>query len=235
MIWRTCGQSDPSLENYLSQFRPRGLEIVRYSPAERRYFERTGFFAGEDAVIRFGKYPADFGDWTGEEAVVLNVTQGLIQRGQHTQWDYWEAATSGLPRMPIGPGSEAIGGAGSVTYDAMLAWLARGRAYLYTGTQPASYTLGLMEAMFAGIPVVSIGPDRMWSPALFEGHEIAQLWSDDPGVAKMRLRALLDDWDYARAVGSSQRSRAHELFGIDRIGRQWVDFLGAPTIAREAA
>lgn len=235
VIWRTCGQSNPALEDYMARFRRDGLEIVRYSPAERRAFERMGSFAGEDAVIRFGKYPADFAPWTGTEAVVLNVTQGLIQRGEHTQWDFWEASTSGLPRMPLGPGSEAIGGAGNIPYQTMLDWLARGRAYLYTGTQPASYTLGLMEAMFAGIPTLSIGPARMWAPDLFEGHEIARLWSDDPGVAKMRLRVMLDDWDYARAMGADQRARAIDLFGIDRIGAAWVDFLGSPSMAREAA
>jgi hypothetical protein len=54
-------------------------------------------------------------------------------------------------------------------------YLRRIRAYLYTGTQPASYTLGLIEAMMTGVPVVSIGPDHMtWQRDLFEGHEIAK-------------------------------------------------------------
>jgi hypothetical protein len=229
VIWRTCGQSNPALEGLMRGFRYEDLlEIVRYSPAERRFFEPLGTWAGQDAVIRFGKYPGDYPEWTGTERTVLNVTQGLIQRGEHTHWDFWEDATSGLPRMPIGPGSEAIGGAGSVPYDAMLAWLARGRAYLYTGTQPASYTLGLMEAMFAGIPTLSIGPAAMWAPDLFEGHEITRLWADDPGMAKRKLRDLLDDWDYARAMGADQRQRAIDLFGIETVGAQWREFLGAP-------
>jgi hypothetical protein len=55
-------------------------------------------------------------------------------------------------------------------------YLRRIRAYLYTGTQPASYTLGLIEAMMTGVPVVSIGPDHMtWQRDLFEGHELARI------------------------------------------------------------
>ena len=228
VIWRTCGQSNPALEVLMRGPRADGMEIVRYSPAERRYFEPIDAWAGEDTVIRFGKYPDDYGEWTGSEPVIINVTQGLIQRGEHTHWDFWEGATAGLPRMPIGPGSEALDGAGNVPYDIMLAWLARGRAYLYTGTQPASYTLGLMEAMFAGIPTLSIGPAAMWAPDLFEGHEITRFWTDDPGMAKRKLRDLLEDWDYARAMGADQRQRAIDLFGIDTVGAQWREFLGAP-------
>ena len=79
VIWRTCGQSDTRLEEFMAGFD--GLQIVRYSPAERRYFERLGTFAGEDALIRFGKYPDDYGPWTGENEFVGNVTQDLVPRG----------------------------------------------------------------------------------------------------------------------------------------------------------
>jgi hypothetical protein len=87
----------------------------------------------------------------------------------------------GLPRTFAGPHSEKIGGLGALPYDEMRDYLRRIRAYLYTGTQPASYTLGLIEAMMTGVPVVSIGPDHMtWQRDLFEGHEIAIGRSDDP-------------------------------------------------------
>jgi len=36
IIWRTIGQSSPMLETEMRQYRHEGLEIVRYSPAERR-------------------------------------------------------------------------------------------------------------------------------------------------------------------------------------------------------
>src|SRR6185295_569772 len=37
VIWRTCGQSDPRLEMDMAPYAAEGMQIVRYSPAERRY------------------------------------------------------------------------------------------------------------------------------------------------------------------------------------------------------
>lgn len=259
VIWRTCGQSDPRLEIYMTDFAEQGLEIVRYSPAERRYFERVGYFAGEDALIRFGKYPDDYGPWTGEFPGVINITQHLAQRGEACGYGFWQEATRGLARpfgglpedgppppfaLPLGPGSEAIGGPGALTYTEMLDWLRHARAYLYTGTRPASYTLGLIEAMLSGVPVVTI-PASVWGDGwdgadLFEGHEIVRYGSSGEGsregaVATTRsmLGKLLGTWvapdvalHEAQLVSTYQRARAVELFGIETIGAQWKAFLG---------
>jgi glycosyltransferase involved in cell wall biosynthesis len=161
---------------------------------------------------------------------VIQVTQHLRQRDPYTNWGFWEEATKGLDRTPLGPGSEVIGGPGSLTYDEMKAWLRNARVYLYTGTQPASYTLGLIEAMMTGIPVVSIGPSWMrvfpYGPDLFEGHEIAHHYYDDPQDARDAIRDLLDESKTFHGSSAIQRNRAIELFGIDTIREQWRDFLG---------
>ena len=70
VIWRTCGQSDFATEQYMAGFRP-DLQIVRYSPAEERFFKPRGAFAGQDALIRFGKYPEDYGPWDGSDVRVI--------------------------------------------------------------------------------------------------------------------------------------------------------------------
>ena len=169
---------------------------------------------------------------------MINITQHLRQRDPYTNWEFWEAATEGLPRMPLGPGSEVIGGPGALSYDDMLGWLRRARCYLYTGTQPASYTLGLIEAMMTGIPVVSIGPRWMnvfpYGPDLFEGHDIVggglPFSSDFPDIARERLEAILAD--VAPVTGADisywMRARAIEFFGRDKIAAEWAAYLGAP-------
>ena len=161
---------------------------------------------------------------------MLNITQELRGREPYTNWRFWENATAGLPRVPAGPGSKAIGGTGEVSLPVMKQLLRDLRCYLYTGTQPASYTLGLIEAMMTGIPVVSIGPSHMtifpYGPLLFEGHEITGHWYDDPDGARMGLRAMLNDPAYAATVGAEQRARAIDLFGMATIGAQWQAFLG---------
>jgi glycosyltransferase involved in cell wall biosynthesis len=226
VIWRTVGQSTEGNERMMAPLRGDGLQIVRYSPKEAN----IPGYAGEDALIRFYKDPDEWHGWTGESPQVLNVTQHLRQREPYTNWGYWEAATRGLQRVPAGPGSDAIGGTGEVSLPVMKELLREMRCYLYTGTQPASYTLGLIEAMMTGIPVVSIGPSWMrifpYGPALFEGHEITRLGHDIPEGAREALRTMLGDLDYARTVGEAQRARAIELFGMGAIGAQWQAFLG---------
>jgi hypothetical protein len=226
VIWRTVGQSVEGNEAMMAPLRREGLQIVRYSPKERN----IPGYAGEDALIRFYKDPDEWCGWTGTEPVVINITQHLRQREPYTNWGFWEEATRGLPRHALGPGSEAIGGPGELTYPQMKNLLKWSRAYLYTGTQPASYTLGLIEAMMTGIPVVSIGPEWMrvfpYGPLLFEGHEIAGSAFNDPYVAGMAVQDLLNDHAAAMIASDQTRARAIELFGKDKIAAEWKAFLG---------
>jgi glycosyltransferase involved in cell wall biosynthesis len=226
VIWRTAGQSNAWVEAYTEPLRKDGLEIVRYSPKERH----IPYFAGEDAMIRFSKDPADWYGWTGEDAVVGNLTQDLAKRGDAVGYWFWQAATDGLPTSPAGPGSAEIGGLGELAYDDMRAYLRRCRAYLYTGTQPAPYTLGLMEAMMTGVPVVSIGPKAYGGDSYlvetFESDSIAGHWSDNAAAAGKELSEILAAPLLAAEYSKSQRQRAIDLFGIDTITEAWRAYLG---------
>lgn len=223
VIWRSVGQTDPSVERTAAYYRAQGLERVAYSPKEAFIPDH----AGHDAMIRFYADPDEWGGWTGEEAVVVNVTQKLFQRGSATSPWFWEAATEGLPATPLGEGTEV----GVMPLDEMKARLRRARAYLYTGTRPASYTLGFIEALMTGVPVVSIGArawaaDLDWLEPVFEAHEMASFWTDEPDGARMTLRHLLDDERMAGEVSATQRARAIETFGMETVGRAWKAFLG---------
>jgi hypothetical protein len=226
VIWRSVGQSVEGNERSAQPFRAEGLERVAYSPKE----QNIPAYSGHDALIRFYADPDEWKGWTGDDPVVIQVTQHLRQRDPYTNWGFWDQATDGLNRLPLGPGSEAIGGPGSLSYDDMQDALRRARVYCYTGTQPASYTLGLIEAMMTGTPVLSIGPKHMnvfpYGPDLFEGHEIASGWSDDPGTVRLVMQRLLGDHDEAAKVSAHERARAIELFGIDTIREQWRTYLG---------
>jgi hypothetical protein len=236
VIWRTCGQSNPRLEHGMRPLHDDGLQIVRYSPKEREAFEALGVFAGEDAMIRFGKYPADYGPWIGDDLAVGNLTQNMDIRGEHCGYPFWQIATADLPTKPAGTGSERIGGLGELSYEGMLDYLRHIRVFLYTGTQPASYTLGLMEAMLTGTPIVSIGPEGLWLPGLFEGHELATDWRDDPAEAR-KLLAWYVSANPQQVAGASYITRAEaiSLFDVATVGQQWQAFLGAPVAAKVAA
>ena len=229
VIWRTVGQSSPATEMVMGTLPHRGrLEIIRYSPAERDAFLRMGVYAGEDATIRFYKDPDEWTDWRGDREVVGNVTQDMAKRAEACGLRYWMTATRGLPALPAGPGSGALRGVGELDYEAMREYLRSIRAYLYTGTRPASYTLGLIEAMMTGVPVVSIGPQAFGIPDIFEGHTITGWWFDDPEKAGRALARLLESTDVAQERSGVVRARAIDLFGRDAIAAQWRAYLGEP-------
>lgn len=221
VIWRTCGQSNPILEQHMKPFVNEGLQVVRYSPKEKEFFESRGAFAGQDALIRFGKYRADFPAWEGSGAWGTNVTQHMLQRGQFCGAAWYIAATEGVPMRPAGPGSEELpGGVGALDTADMYRHLAKAAAYLYTGTLPASYTLGFIEALMVGVPVVSIGPSAFGVP-LLETHEMSSFWYDDPAGARRTLRLMVD-----RPEVAIEQWTAASQFDISNVGPQWKEFLG---------
>jgi glycosyltransferase involved in cell wall biosynthesis len=231
VIWRTCGQSDFALEDLLTPYVRDGLDVVRYSPAERRFFEPAGHWAGETALIRFGKYREDHPAWTGPwgdaTPFVANVTQDMAGRGEWCGLTFWTRATAGLNAAPAGPGSEKLpGGIGALPYPAMLQYLSQAAAYLYTGTMPASYTLGLIEALMVGTPVVSIGPGAWLGPdELFEAAELVRpMATDSPEEARQLLRELLTDHELGLSVSRHQHPSA-DPFDVVTVGAQWQELL----------
>jgi glycosyltransferase involved in cell wall biosynthesis len=242
VIWRSVGQSVTGNEQDAAPFMAQGLERVLYSPKERNI---PGFSGGDSPLIRFGKDPADWYGWTGEDARVLNISQHAAEphaRDEWLNWAFWEEATRGLPRVFAGTHSEKIGGLGKLSYDDMRALLRACKVYLYTGTQPASYTLGLIEAMMTGIPVVSIGPSWMrifpFGPALFEGHELVGMNGstkvfpyDSPADARLALQLYVEHDGWAPTNSDIFRRRAIDLFGIDTIADQWAAHLGVKVAA----
>ena len=222
VIWRTCGQSNPVLEDIMRDLRAQGLQIVRYSPKEAPFFRGIGHFAGQDAMIRFGKYPSDYPAWTGEGGYIANVTQNMADRGQFCGFSFYLNATAGLDARPAGPGSEALpGGVGPLPVADMYGYLSKAGAYLYTGTFPASYTLGLIEAGLVGVPVVSIGPEAFGAPGLFEGHELSWAWSDKPESAREAIGHALASGKRA----SVMQQGLFEGFRIVSVGQEWKEFL----------
>lgn len=222
IVWRTIGQSNGYNERIMAPLFHDGLEIVRYSPNER-HLEN---FAGETTMIRFYKDPGEWADWRGDVGVVTNVTQNLYQRHPATNWEYWSLATDDLPSLPVGAGSEVIGGVGKLPFHLMKEMLRSSRAYCYTGTQPASYTLGFIEALMTGIPMVSITKSWMQTPAIFEADELCGFAFDDPADAASLLRLWLNDHEAAKEVGTYQRSVAIDTFGMASVGTAWSEYLG---------
>lgn len=229
IIWRTCGQSDFRLEDVMTLVRAKfPVEVVRYSTREEAFFQPSGHWAGSDILIPFGKYLDDYGpSWMGAAAWGTNFTQQLLQRGEAVGRSWYLEATRGVNMQPGGDGSEDLpGGIGRVDYSRMLAHLHVSRAYVYTGTVPAPYTLGLIEAMASGVPVVSIGAGAWRGPdALFGGAALAWRAYDDPAEARVELQRLVAAPDLEAHAAMIQRA---QMFDVKQVGKLWRAFLGTP-------
>lgn len=234
VIWRTIGQSTSDVENQLAPYRKQGLKIIRYSENERTLPN----YIGEDTVIRFYKDPNELKDWNGDTEQIINVTQSMPLRGVCCNYDMFLKATEGFPRKLFGPHNEAAGiiNGGALTYEQLKQELRNNRAYFYTGTHPASYTLNYIEAFISGIPCVCIGPSHGNMPSrsdcanLYEIPNIINnrnsgFYSDNIQGLRDFIQVLMNDKKYAEKISQNGRKRAIELFGKVKIKQQWKTFL----------
>jgi hypothetical protein len=232
VIFRSIGQATITTETDLKPLTMQGLHIVRYSPRERT----IPGYCGEDAIIRFYKDPDEFKGWDGCQLTVLNVTQDMIARDDHCNFNFFKDSTEGVDRMLIGKGSEAAGdwGKGIVGYEEMKYAMRSCRAYFYTGTYPASYTLNFIEALMTGMPMVALGPLMGNSPYHHEqqtyevpdfsngGHDIMLV--DTIAEAQAAVRLLMESPILAAQMSVRSRKLAIDLFGKETIKKQWKHF-----------
>lgn len=235
VILRTIGQNTPSVEARLQQYKAEGLEIVRYSPKEAN----IPGYAGSNAMIRFYKDPEEFKDWNPQNNEVITMAQNMRTRGEFCHFEAFREVTEGLNAKVYGPNNEDAGelNGGFLTYEQMRQKYRESAVYVYTGTQPASYTLNFMEAWMTGIPIVSIG-SKMWNSLNLAGDvfEVPELLGSDPNwpagyfsnypsELRIYIETLLNDPKKAHDIGAMGRKRAIELFGMPNIMQQWKEYL----------
>lgn len=234
VIWRTIGQSTPAIEQRMGQYKAFGMEIVRYSTREANITPT----AGCDKIIRFYKDEREFGGWIGAGNEVITFAQDMKHRAEHCNYDTFTQIVQGFNAHVYGPKNEKSGdlNGGFMTYPQMQQKMRDARVYIYTGTQPASYTLNFIEALMTGVPMVAIGPKLANSLNVTGGdvYEIPDIikngvngyYSDDINELRARVQGLLDDWRLARRIGEMGRIKAIELFGKSVIQDNWRRFLG---------
>lgn len=231
---RTIGQSLPVHEARLSEWRNR-YKIVRYSPKERAIDK----FAGEDAMIRFGKFASDFEPWQGGNGQVSTFYGGIPRRKLHASFDLYSEITEPFERVLWGGNNGGIPWAtGILPNDEVAKAFSRSSLYYCCHTVPASYTLNLMEAMITGCPIVTPGKALLAgayeavnsSPECYEGEELLEnsILNVTPSSvpdARKAIRLILEDADLARRLGEANRQRGLELFDASKIATQWQDAL----------
>ena len=236
VVWRTIGQSTPEVERKLQPYRAEGLEVLRYSPREQNIKDNIGF----DGMIRFYKDPNEFNHWVGAGTEIITFSQDMKNRGEYTNADVWLDVIKGIKgnhsAKVYGPKNEEMGefNGGFMSYDQMKQKMRDARAYLYTGTQPASYTLNFIEAMMTGVPIVALGPKYANSLKLagdtYEIPDIIQngvngFWSDDLNEVRGYLEALITKKALANHISKGGRETAIKLFGKENVKMFWRKYL----------
>lgn len=234
VTWRTIGQSTPSVEERLRPMREEGLKVVRYSRHESNIQGNIGC----DAIIHFYKDEEEFTGYNGMQREAMVFSQNMKARGEFTQLACFEYITKGLPAHVYGTRNDDLGDlwGGFKTYDQLRQQMRDGRVYIYTGTQPASYTLNFIEAMMTGIPIVAIGEkwgnsmkiagERTYAiPDIIE-NGINGFVSDDLNYLRMVTEKLLNDHEFAKKIGRAGRQTAIALFGKDVVKSMWKQYLG---------
>lgn len=231
IIWRTIGQSTPDLEFKMQKLKEenKNLKFVRYSPSERRHKN----FAGEDALIRFGKNPDDYFEWNGNEKVIISVVQSMQERGDACGWNIFSKISENLPCKLYGNNNQGAGklwNGENLSYENLLSVYRDNRVYFYAGTKPASYCLNFIEAWMTGIPIIAVGPELgNGDENLYEVSELISYgengyWENDYENIVKKCKLLLENFELAKYISSNGRKKAIELFSEKKIQTQWEDF-----------
>lgn len=234
VVWRTIGQSVPSVEEKLAPLREEGLLIVRYSPKE----ENIDNYIGSDALIRFYKDEKIYSGWDGATGDVVNFTQSLLGRRDFVHYDEIMPVIEVFSGKIYGPGNEDLGSfnGGKAPFDKQLEIMRHAGVMVYGGTWPASYTLSFIEALMMGLPMVVISKTLANVPKFqnIDFYEVDEIMSkiSAPVCGSVNelldaTKELLDNTDYARDISRRQIDIARELFGKDVIAKQWRTFLNS--------
>lgn len=233
VVWRTIGQSLSNVENKLRVYRSDGMKIVRYSPNEANI---SGYI-GSDAMIRFYKDEDELSGWNGYSKQVINLTQSLKGRRDFCHYNEIMAVIEQFDGKVYGMNNTDLGkyDGGEVSYNKLKQLLRHSGVFVYGGTWPASYTLGFIEAMMTGTPIVAIGKNMAMlnKPGEFYFYEVdgiikhgeSGMIANSVDEMKEYTQMLLDDRELAEKISRGARKRAVELFGKQKIKKQWDAFL----------
>lgn len=232
VIWRTIGQSTSHIEQRMLPMRKEGLMVARYSLRERFIKNNIGC----DIMIPFYKDEDEFQGWTGASAEAITIAQNMAHRAEFCNYEAFLAIAKDKPVYLYGTSNERSGDLwkGYMSYQDMKQKLRDVRAFIYTGTQPACYTLALIEAMMTGVPVVALGAEHGNSMNIagdmYEVQDIIQngvngFVSDDIDYLRTVVDALLKDHNLAKRISENGRQTAKKLFGKEMVKNKWKALL----------
>jgi glycosyltransferase involved in cell wall biosynthesis len=160
---------------------------------------------------------ADPGErYTGELERAAAMANEPRRRARVTGTDLLARFDAIVPVDLYGLGTEEVGGHGNLVHGELHDTIGRRRLYIHP-YRWTSLGLALLEAMYVGMPVVTLDTTEA-SEAIPPGAGIvSNRWE----MLEEGIRALVGDPEYARTVGKVARATAMERFGLDRFLADW--------------
>lgn len=168
-------------------------------------------------VIEHGVLVPDSVRYLGTLERGLVIGNHLGRRGRRMGLDLFLHARTRLPLDLAGTASEELKGLGALAHAQLPAFAARYR-FLFSPSRYASLSLGVLEAMMAGMPVVALATCEM-ATVIDDGAN----GFIDTRIDRLFdcMRELLRSPSLARDLGQAARRRAQERFSIERFCADW--------------
>ena len=199
---------------YLAQVKPliEGVFPVFISESKKADW---GF---EGEVIPPGIDVSQYGGYTGELKAVLRVGNRIMERDLMLGFREQVELCSGLPTTLLGDNPQLEESHPSKSWEDLKNHLRKCRVYLNTTKEPYEdgYNLAMLEAMAAGMPVVSLA--NPGSP-LTDGRD--GFVSDDLAKLRRSLELLLTDQLLAKTMGEAARRTVAQKFPISKFISRW--------------
>lgn len=172
----------------------------------------------EGRVIVHGVDPGEFAPHTGGTAAILRVGNHFTRREAILGWRQQERLCEGLPSTIVGVNPDLPQARTPASYDELKALYAAHRVYLNTTVagNEDGYNLSMLEAMAAGMPVVSLASPTSPLTDGVEGYV-----SGDVSYLRQRLGALLAEPERANAMGRAARALVAERFSMGAFVAAW--------------
>lgn len=155
--------------------------------------------------------------YTGELAKGLVAVNNISSRGRRLGYDIFEKVRQEVPLDIVGMASEKVDGLGEIPHKKFTSFISRYR-FFFSPIRYTSFGLSICEAMMAGLPIVGLSTTEM--PSIVKDGVSGFVGNDiDSLIQKMKV--LIENPEYAKALGENARKEAEKRFGIKRFSNDW--------------
>ena len=154
--------------------------------------------------------------WVGDRTEAVTAINELFRRSE-CGVSIWKSVSRQVPCVLIGGNSERLGGIGVVQNMELRKVFSRFRVY-FNPTTNSSVPMAMLEAMSAGLPVVSMASTEI--PRIIK-NGVNGYVGNTPRALQVKLRLLVENKSFARQLGKSAQRTIREKFSMERFTKEW--------------